>query len=408
MNSSEGARDSSSSERLTVLIVDPHLLDRSGGGNQVTQSLIMRYTDKSKFRLVLAVPVVSEFAKQVNAWGIECEVVEPPSRLLRYGGQALRDGVLGRARTVVDIVRYNLRLLSLIRAKSVDAVYCNCLRSYLYVGLAAKLARRPVLWYIKGDLGNPLLDFVALMAADRIAFNGRTNKWARYPALIRRLEKKVRVIPNGLDLHRVTEVEAQDHSQLRAELALQSHTVNLAYLGLIYRPKGVDDLLHALARVRRQCSEFRLYVIGDCSSDQHLPYKRELEEIVHSKGLDDHVIFLGWRWDALEILSLMDVLVHPSLSEGFPRAVLEAMALGKAIVATRVGALRADDVIRNGHEGFLVEPRDIETMAKHILALVNDRALRQRMGRAAKQKAFENYAIHNQIRQLEDTWSGMV
>ena len=104
----------------------------------------------------------------------------------------------------------------------------------------------------------------------------------------------------------------------------------------------------------------------------------------------------------------MDVLVHPSLSEGFPRAVLEAMALGKAVVATRVGALRADDVIRNGHEGFLVEPRDIETMAKHIVALVNDRALRQRMGRAAKQKAFENYAIHNQIRQLEDTWSGMV
>ena len=122
----------------------------------------------------------------------------------------------------------------------------------------------------------------------------------------------------------------------------------------------------------------------------------------------DHVVFLGWRWDALEILSLMDVLVHPSLSEGFPQAVRKAMALGKAVVATRVGAFRADDVIRNGHEGFLVEPRDIETMAKHIVALVNDRALRQKMGRAAKQKAFENYAIHNQIRQLEDTWSGMV
>ena len=80
----------------------------------------------------------------------------------------------------------------------------------------------------------------------------------------------------------------------------------------------------------------------------------------------DHVVFLGWRWDALEILSLMDVLVHPSLSEGFPRAVLKAMAVGKAVVATRVGAFRADDVIRNGHGGFLVEPRDIETMAKHI------------------------------------------
>jgi len=129
--------------------------------------------------------------------------------------------------------------------------------------------------------------------------------------------------------------------------------------------------------------------------------------MIDSSGLKEHVVFLGWRSDALEVVSLMDIVVHPSLSEGFPNVVLEAMALGKPVVATKVGALGADDVIADEKEAFLVRPHDSKVIANRISLLIEDDRARERMGAAARARVEKDYTAETITRKLESIWASL-
>jgi glycosyltransferase involved in cell wall biosynthesis len=118
--------------------------------------------------------------------------------------------------------------------------------------------------------------------------------------------------------------------------------------------------------------------------------------------LEKHVCFTGWREDSLEIVSLMDILVHPSLSEGFGRAVLEGMALEKPVVASRVGGLR--EAIQDGENGFLVAPGDEQALADRLRILLQDSELRRTMGTRAREKVMAEHLIGDKIAQLEYFW----
>jgi len=119
-----------------------------------------------------------------------------------------------------------------------------------------------------------------------------------------------------------------------------------------------------------------------------------------------NVIFTGWRADALQIICLMDILIHPSLSEGLARVVMEGMVLGKPVVASKVGGLR--ELIKDGENGFLVEPGNPQMIAEKLRLLLRDKALREKLGKEARKTVFSGYLIQDKILQLEKIWIDMI
>ena len=317
----------------------------------------------------------------------------------------LRTGVVGRIKAALDLLRYNVALARFLRDRQVDVVYANCVRAQMSIGLAARLAGVPSLLYVKGELDNPLIDRLSFVLAKRILFFCPHNRDDKYPRLVRWFRHKIGILKIGMDPAVIKEVESRDKAALKDELGIDSTCTNAIVLAQLYRPKGQHFALEALARLVAEFPKIRLYLLGDHVIEEYRPFKNELDQFISENGLEKYVRFAGWRKDALDVVALMDIMIHPSLAEGFGRAVLEAMALGKPVIATRVGGLR--EAIKDGQNGFLVEPGDVDAIERRWRELVEDPGLRQRLGRAARETAFREYLIDDKVARLADIWIEM-
>jgi glycosyltransferase involved in cell wall biosynthesis len=389
---------------LNILIFEPYPFNRIAG-NLRTQSYILESVDKETFRLILLAPLRSEFTDKVQNSGIDTIVLEPGKRVNRYGGKCLRDGYFGKILTVFSLFSYNLKLYRIFKRRKVDIVYCNCIRGVLTVGLAAIMTRSKILWYIKGELQNPILDTTGFVLSKKILYFCQSNIDDKYPALVKMFGNKIGILKIGLDLKTIEAVEQADKSDLIKKLGIDQQKINCIYIGQVYAPKGIHFLLEAIALVKDEFPDIRLYIVGDHVIEEYRDYKKELVKIIEKHGMSENIIFTGWRPDALNIVSLMDILIHPSLSEGFGRAVLEGMALGKPVIASSVGGLR--EIIKDGENGFLVEPGDPQMIAEKLRLLLLNKNLRDNFGKAARDTVFSEYLIQDKITQLEAIWYKM-
>ena len=386
---------------LNVFVYEPYPLAKVFG-NLRTLLYILEGASSRSVRCVVAAPFESELADRVRAFGADWLIVEPPDAINRYGGQVLREPMSQRVRALVELVGYNLRVRRLLQDRKIDLVYCNSIRSLLTVGLAAKLAKVPLVWYVKGALENRVLDRLGFFMADRIIYFCEANRDDRYPVLVRWFSRKIDIVRIGLDLAALDAIQAPTAPMP----AVAEGELSVAYLGQLYAPKGVHFLVDAFAQVAKTFPKAKLYLIGDPGIAEYAHYVDELRARVDALGIADRVVFTGWRQDALAIAKQMTILVHPSMSEGFGRAVLEAMALGKPVIACAVGGLR--EAIQDGQNGFLVPPGDTEAIAARLRLLLSNAALRARMGRAARETVERDYQISDKLDELCDIWHDIV
>jgi glycosyltransferase involved in cell wall biosynthesis len=107
-------------------------------------------------------------------------------------------------------------------------------------------------------------------------------------------------------------------------------------------------------------------------------------------GVSENVVFLGHREDTDELLQAVDVFVLPSLSEGIPMALLEAMAASRAVVASRVGGI--PEIVEDGFEGFLVEPMDVDSLAERCRQLIESPDVARKMGEQARKRVERDFS----------------
>jgi glycosyltransferase involved in cell wall biosynthesis len=157
--------------------------------------------------------------------------------------------------------------------------------------------------------------------------------------------------------------------------------------------KGVATFLKAAAHVSMVSPEARFLVVGDG------PLREELVDLVGRVGLRERVHFLGYRVDAQRLIGLLDVLVVPSLTEGSPLIVLEAMAAGVPVVASAVGGI--PDQVRHGEVGVLVPPDDPNALAGALGALLEDPALARRLGEAGRRRTENEFSHEALVRRIE-------
>ncbi len=206
------------------------------------------------------------------------------------------------------------------------------------------------------------------------------------------------VIHSGVDLHRFSKGEKQ-LTRKRKELGIPPHSLVIGYVGWLIPIKGVTYLVSAMADVAEKYPKSLLVLVG--KGDDKGEEEIKLKEQVERAGLEDKVRFLGWRPDVDEIMGCFDIFVLPSLNEGMGRVLVEAMAAGLPIVASRVGGI--PDLVKDGKNGLLVPPADAPALAKAIFDLLADKKTRNRMGKAGT-KMCRPYSAEAMVEQIDDLY----
>jgi glycosyltransferase involved in cell wall biosynthesis len=184
---------------------------------------------------------------------------------------------------------------------------------------------------------------------------------------------KLTVIANGVDVDEYSPAFYKGADRLR-----------IACVGRLIGNKGPHHLLEAVPALLGDAPEAEVVFVGDG------PMLETLQRRATELGLNDNVTFLGSRDDVADILRDSDVFVRPSLTEGMPLAVLEAMACGLPVIATAVGG--TGEVIRHLHNGILVSPCDHSGLAKALIDIALDDRLRERLGTNARLSVEEDYS----------------
>jgi glycosyltransferase involved in cell wall biosynthesis len=197
---------------------------------------------------------------------------------------------------------------------------------------------------------------------------------------------KIKIMPSAINLH-----EHKKHllprEDARKILGLaESEVVTIGYIGGLKPEKNVETLVKAFEGFMKSYpkAKAKLIIIGDG------PTRPILEEYVRKRGIENIVSFLGFIPNAYKLLNAIDIFVLPSLSEGSPIALIEAMSSGKAIIASDIPAIK--ELVEDGKDALLFDPRDPVQLKNLILKLYNDPELRKKLGENAKRKA-EQYNV---------------
>jgi glycosyltransferase involved in cell wall biosynthesis len=265
--------------------------------------------------------------------------------------------------------------------------------------------RIPSLLYVKGALENPIIDRLCYLISTNILFFCAANRDDRYPVLNKLFNKKIHILEIGLNLNLIEKIQLLPKEHIRSELNINSNNLNCVVLGQLYEPKGQHIAISALAKLVESHPNIRLYIVGDHVISEYKEYRLKLNNLISQLGLESNVYFTGWRGDALEIVNTMDLVIHPSFAEGFGRAVLESMALGKPVIASAVGGLR--EAISSGKNGYLVPPGDIASLAQRWKELASDQELRLALGSKARETVYLKYSAQQKVQKLEKIFLSM-
>ncbi len=204
--------------------------------------------------------------------------------------------------------------------------------------------------------------------------------------------EQLRRITNGLPLRAFRPASEPEVFELRGDLKLAGFTPILGSVGRLEPRKGYADLLCAIPEIRRHHPRLGVLIAGD-GEDQ-----AELAALAEELGIADCVRLPGYRHDVAALLTLMDVFVVPSHSEGLSLSMLEALAVGRPVVATRVGGL--GEALCHEKTALLVPPADPAAIAASALRLLADPALARSLAEAGRALVHEKHDVSANVREI--------
>jgi glycosyltransferase involved in cell wall biosynthesis len=209
---------------------------------------------------------------------------------------------------------------------------------------------------------------------------------------------KVTCIHNAIDIEELR--VDQDVGALRRELKVSEQDFLIGTMGRLVPVKGLELLLVAARTIKSYKPHVKFVIAGDG------PLKEPLRRLAEQYGLGESVLFLGHRSDSHDVLRAMDVFVLCSLHEGIPIVLLEALALARPVVATRVGGI--PEVIEHDVSGMLVAPGDPEALAQHCIALMDDYRVAERLGEQGRKRVEEAFSARFMADQVADIYRTLV
>jgi glycosyltransferase involved in cell wall biosynthesis len=210
-------------------------------------------------------------------------------------------------------------------------------------------------------------------------------------------ERVVRIY-NGIELDQFH--PDLKRSNLRKQWGITTEAPIIGAIGRLVWQKGFEYLIEAMPEILQDIPQAKLLLVGKG------PLRPNLEALARELNISDRIIFTGFRSDIRELLSAIDILVVPSLLEGFPMITLEAMAMEKPIVTTQIEGIV--EQISDSKEGILVPPKDTRALGSSILRLVKDRELGNRLGAAARSKIERYFSIDKMVKETEKVYLSLL
>ena len=288
--------------------------------------------------------------------------------------------------TVKPLVRYLIR-------NEVHLIHSNSTIAHLHGALAARQMSLPCVWHVR--------DLVPLGWWARI-YAKWTNKIIAISEAVREhLQRsgipaqRIEVIHNGVNLS----VFSPRSSPLRKSLGFTEEHFVFGMVAQLVPWKGHEFFLRAAAQVTQAMPQTRFLIVGDDLFGDHPGYVQGLVRLAQSLGLDDKVHFLGFRQDIVDVLASLDALVLPSFNEPFGRALIEAMAMEKPVIATNIGG--PPEIVDHEINGLLVPVQDVSALADAMLRLAQDRPWSQSLGKAGRAKVERDFDIRRTVEKTQ-------
>lgn len=339
-----------------------------------------------------------------------------PFHVRNFGSTSLRD--------VWTLPFKVIELAQLFRRERFDVVHTHLFRSMVMGRLAAWLADVPVrLAMIAGPYH---------LEAHTLRWVDRSTCWMD-TALIASCEytrslysrmgvprDRLELIYYGPDESRFNP-EQSPPADIRAEYGWPPDTTLIGMVAYFYPPwrgtgltppaingrgiKGHEYLIHAARAVLAEFPAAKFLLIGSAFSEDGRRYMEELKELVHSLGLQDSIIFTGFRSDVINVLGALDVSVQPSLNENLG-GTIESLLMECPVVATRVGGMV--DSVLDGETGVLVEPANSRDLAQGILQLLRDPKRARHLARSGRKLMLERFTLTHTLRRLSELYRRLI
>jgi len=274
-------------------------------------------------------------------------------------------------------------------------------RSDLIGGIAAKLTGVPVVASVRGytDRTLPLrlykhMDLLALRWFDRVL---PVADHVRRQLLAAGLPgQRVTTLYDAIDPRSFCVDQDTDPIQLRRKLGLNDSSKVVSMIGRLSSEKGHRYLLKGASQILARFPETHFLIAGEG------PERDRLESLATSLGIDHTVSFLGYRSDVATIMAASDVVVLASLTEGCPNVLIEAMSLGRPVVATAVGGV--PEIVRHGETGLLVPPRDANAIARAVLEFLSNSTQARQLGSNGQEVMMREFHIDVLARKLASVY----
>ncbi|MBA7507586.1 N-acetyl-alpha-D-glucosaminyl L-malate synthase [subsurface metagenome] len=316
------------------------------------------------------------------------ETIEDGFHIHRISQQKLR---------FIGVISLWVKIFWLLKKINPDIVHAQSIGMGMPAFLAKKLLRKPYVVWGRGS--EVYLPWLYKKPVSKLVLKSATAVIALTEDMKGEIQKicnrEVSVIPNGIDLDRFQDLNPRT---IREGLKVNSDERLILFVGGLKPTKGLEYLIQAMSSISQSEMKMKLLLVGQGEE------RDRLEQLAKNLGLSSYVKFVGEvpYKEVPEYMAASDVFVLPSLSEGFPNVILEAMASGMPIVATRVGGLA--EIIKDGDNGFLVEPGNPQQLAEKVLLILKDKELRERISRNNKEAAKE-YSWEGIVDRLEKVYS---
>jgi len=343
------------------------------GGGEIWMLRTLRALQERGHRVWLCCRPEAEVGQCAIAQGI-------PVALINFSGDF--DPV-----TIFQLARF-------MKRERIEVVLTNMDKELRLGGIAAKIAGMPAVIPRRG-IDYPLKNrwryrLAYNVLATRIIANSQATKHALLRDAPWLNPERIEVIYNGIDVRPFSQSNAM---QWRSKWNLKTDEPILGFVGQFDERKGIRVLLAAFQRIKHEVPQARLVLVG------RGPLREMIESEVKRQQWGDAVLLPGFLDDVPGVMQAIDVLLLPSLWEGFGIVLIEAMAAGKPAISTDTSSM--PEIIVDGQTGYLVPPGDAAALARRAIELLKNPAMREQFGHAARRRVAEHFTLERMIDQIE-------
>jgi glycosyltransferase involved in cell wall biosynthesis len=359
------------------------------GGGEISLYQLICKLNKDKFELVVIVPAEGEIKDRLKSIGVEIRSINLPTLKSVNGLKPLY---------------MLLKLVRILRREAVQIVHANGPRACLYAGLAGRCLGIPTIWHVRESLCDyTYYDLLLARIATKIICVSNSVKNKRFGKFSGSVNDKIAVVYNGVDISRFKKNKAA-RAKIRKRLGVGPDELLVGLIGNVIPRKSQDLFIKGLhiAKHRQQNLPVKVVIVGRYLDSKYAVY---LQRLTADLGLEANVIFNDYQQRIVDMFSALDIFALTSKSEGFCRALIEAMSCGLPVIASKIAEIQ--EAVTDEENGILVEYGNQKAVTEALMRLYLNRETLKEMGKNNRYKAWQAFSLDRHVGKMESIYESI-